>query len=198
MKHKTKLKLKIANKSTGKYAEVHFPVITPTRRKHLDSLGLSEDNYIITSSDFHIPQVNNAILKKSANLEEINYFALLYFYEMEQNGRDTIDLLIKSGYVNIDSTHDILEVLNHLDNYYIINGASTPGKVALSYIELAKKFGCQLDENFTEKQLEFTGKKIVESEKGIFYKCNYIALYPVTKQKEKPPVEIPDCVKLFK
>ena len=51
---------------------------------------------------------------------------------------------------------------------------------------------------FSKKQLEFTGKKIVESEKGIFYKGNYIALYPVSPQKEKAPVEIPDCVKLFK
>lgn len=198
MQRQNKLRLTITNTVTGRSAEIHFPLLGYQRRRYFEELKLTKDNYLITSANFHIKQVNDVILKHDADLNEIAFFCLLYFHEMQLEACKTFDILVKSGYVQLNSTKDLLNILHTLDNYYIIEGASIPSQVAQAYLALASEFGCQPWKELTEEQLDYTGKKIATSEKGIFFEGNYIALYPTSPPKEKPPVEIPDCVKLFK
>ena len=162
----------------------------------IDSIAISFSH--ITASDFHIPQVNDAFFKKGANLEEINYFCLLYFVEMGDGGRNTFDSLIRSGYVPADSPRDLLHVLINLDNYYTISGAGNYEKVAKAYVAFASVIGQHKNKHYSRQQLKTMGQRIVESESGIFFEGNYIALYPVLKENQKTLVTIPENFKLFK
>ena len=86
MEH-NKLKLTIVNTDTNKIAEVHFPVTTPTRQKHFDSLELTNKNFHILKSNFHLPAISEAIMSPNSDLNDINFFAYLYNDEMDDNAR---------------------------------------------------------------------------------------------------------------
>ena len=124
MKNKTKkdkLRITLVNTRTMKTEEVHFPVITPTRRKYFDSLeSQNGDKYIILCADFHITEVNEMLLRNGTNVDinALNYWATLYFVECEDAARKIFDVLVKSKYVPINSVKDMLDVLANLNQYY--------------------------------------------------------------------------------
>ena len=193
-----KLILEIMNLETNKSAKIHFPVNTPNRRKWFDSLNLKPNNYVILNSNFPIPEINSAFFSPQSNLQEINYFSLLYFCEMEQRGKEIFYDLIRSGYVKVQNSRDIINLLNNLDLYYSVKNVHTPSDVAWFKLCLSQAIsGCGGDiPESSPGTLNCMGKFIIEHEKGMFYKDMYIGLYSQDAPK-KWDGKIPDCVKLF-
>ena len=121
---KDKLKITLVNTRTMKTEEVHFPVITPTRKKHFDSLeSQSGDKFIVLGANFPVNEVNEMLLRNGTNVEinALNYWATLYFYECEDPARKMFDALVESGYVKINCVKDMLTILANLNQYYYID-----------------------------------------------------------------------------
>ena len=193
-----KLILEILNTETNKSAKIHFPIITPNRHKWFNSLNLKPDNYVILNSNFPISDVNRAILNAQSSLQEINYFSLIYFQEMEEDGREIFCDLIRSGYVKVENSRDIIDLLNNLNLYYTEKNVHTPSDVAWFKLCLFQAFsgnGGEIPE-CSQSTFNCMGKFIIEQEKGMFYKNMYIGLYSQDAPRKWDGI-VPDCMRLF-
>lgn len=204
MKNKTeKLKLTLVNVRNMKSAEVHFPVITPTRRKHFDSLeSQTGDRIIVLGAVSHISEINEMLLRngKQIDINALNYWATIYFNECEENARKMFDVLVESKYIPINSAEDMLTILANLDRYYYIENVKNCKEVALFHMKLQCFLGKTTDyKSVPDWCLEEAGKAIAESEKGIFYKNYYVGLYWKPKPQRKSPeiYDVPKGLKLL-
>ena len=205
MKNKTKkdkLRITLVNTRTMKTEEVHFPVITPTRKKHFDFLeSQNGDKYIILCADFHITEVNEMLLRNGTNVDinALNYWATLYFVECEDADRKIFDVLVKSKYVPINTVKDMLDILANLNRYYYVENVTTHKAIALFHMKLQCVLGKPVDyKSVPDWCLEEAGKAIAENEEGVFYKNYYIGLYRGIKVKKDNPeiYKVPESLKL--
>lgn len=188
---KEKLKLTLVNVRNMKSAEVHFPVITPTRRKRFDSFeSQTSDRIIVLGAVSHIREINDMLLRKGKQIDiyALNYWATIYFNECEENARKMFDVLVESKYIPINSAEDMLTILANLDCYYYIENVKNCKEVALFHMKLQCFLGKPIDyKSVPDWCLEEAGKAIDEHEKGIFYKNYYVGLYGKAKAKKENP-----------
>ena len=200
--NKRKLEISLVNTKTLKSAVVYFPVITPTRRKYFDSLEYKKgDEFIILGADFHIREVNEMLLRNGTNvdLNELNYWATIYYNECEEPARKMFDALVESGYVKINCVKDMLTILANLNQYYYIENVRSCKEIALFHMKLQCLRGNPIDyKSLPDYILNEAGEAIKAHEKGIFYKNRYIGFYGKPKpQRDSPEIyEIPKGLKL--
>lgn len=194
MKH-NKLKLTIVNTDTNKIAEVHFPVTTPTRQKYFDSLELTNKNFHILKSNFHLPAISEAIMSPNSDLNDINFFAYLYNDEMDDNARAVFDLLIESKYAKVGNSSEILTLLNNLDFYYFLKNVRSPSDVANFYLSFMDNPAVNKKKAMlTDSDILHLGRDLVRAEEGMFYKDYYIGIYRTLKKMEFYPhrIKVPE------
>ena len=200
--NKEKLEISLVNTRNMKSAVVYFPVITPTRRKYFDSLEYKKgDEFIILGADFHIREVNEMLLRNCINIDlnELNYWATIYYNECEEAARKMFDALVESGYIKINCVKDLLTILANLNCYYYIDNVKNCKEVALFRMKLQCFLGKPIDyKSLPDYLLCEAGEAIKTQEKGIFYKNRYIGFYGKPKpQRDSPEIyEIPKGLKL--
>ena len=123
---------------------------------------------------------------------------MIYFHELEEDGREIFCDLIQSGYVKVENSRDIIDLLNNLNLYYTVKNVHTPSDVTWFKLCLFQAFSGNSGEipECSQGTFNCMGKFIMEQEKGMFYKNMYIGLYSQDVPRKWDGI-VPDCMRLF-